>query len=182
MLRHFRLINTLCSRGNDILLTMNKLKQLTYLGAIKNGKLIAPEKRIKLELSQIEDTPDVVIIIRPEKRPKTHEQIKLFHGPMIEQIQAFYMATEGAYISHDVIKSDLKEQFLPKEKQYYSDGSPVMVKIQHPERKGVTFAWHMEKVPSLSDLSIEQMRSFIDAVLRYFLHERGLHIEIHSKE
>ena len=70
--------------------------------------------------------------------------------------------------------------FLPKEKQYYTDGSPVMLILQHPERKGVTYQWHLEKTPSLADLSIEQMRGFIDAILEYYLHERGRHIVIES--
>jgi len=180
MLRYLRLVDTFCSGNNDLLLNMKKLTELRYLASIKGGRLVAPEKRIKAELANTEDTEDVLIIIRREKQPKTWKQLKVLHGPIIEQIQSFYMATEGSYISSDVIKADLKERFLPKEKQYYSDGSPVMIKIKHPERKGVTFDWHMEKVPSLSDLSIEQMRSFIDAVLMYFLHDRGLVIEINN--
>lgn len=36
----------------------------------------------------------------------------------------------------------------------------------------------MEELPSLASLDIEQMNSFIAAILEYFLHERGLSIEI----
>jgi hypothetical protein len=43
------------------------------------------------------------------------------------------MATQGVYQCAEKIKHDLKEMFLHKEKQYYTDGSPVMLTLQHPE-------------------------------------------------
>lgn len=157
---------------------MRRLTQLRYLGSLQSGKLKIPRERMERELAMCEDEQDIEVVIRREKRPKTWPQIKAFHGPIIEQIQADYMAREGVYKSADRIKHELKEAFLKKEPQFYNDGSPVIIKIQHPERRGVTYDWHFERVPSLADLSIEQMRGFIDAILNYFLHERGLHIVI----
>lgn len=161
---------------------MKRLTELSYLGSLKSGKITMPRARMKRELALCEDEPDIEIIIRREKRPKTWSQIKVFHGPIVDQIQADYMAREGVYKSEDRIKQELKEMFLKKEPQFYNDGSPVIIKIQHPERKGVTYDWHYEKLPSLADLSIEQMRDFIDAILNYFLHERGLDIQIDPSE
>lgn len=155
-------------------------KELRYLASLTDGKLNLPRARMERELKAWGNSPDVEVIIREEKRPKSWAQIKAFHGPVCEQVQAHYMDTDGVYKSLDRVKQELKEAFLTKEKQFYSDGSPVMVKILHPERKGVYYDWHMEALPSLADLSIEQMRSFIDAICNWFLHERGLQIEIGS--
>ncbi len=157
---------------------MHRLTSLHYLASLKNGKLTLPRARMEKELAMFEDEPDVEVIIRREKRPKTWPQLKVFHGTIIEQIQSDMMATQGVYQCAEKIKHDLKEMFLHKEKQYYTDGSPVMLTLQHPERKGVTYQWHLEKTPSLADLSVEQMRGFIDAILEYYLHDRGLHIVI----
>lgn len=161
---------------------MPRLTEIRYIGSLKNGKLELPRDRMARELAQYDDEEDIEVIIRREKRQKTWEQIKTFHGPIVNQAQAHYMDTEGEFKSLDRIKQDLKDQFLPKEKQYYDDGSPVMITIQHPERKGVTYKWHLEETPSLADLSIEQMRGFIDAILAYFLHEREFKIEIDPRE
>lgn len=160
---------------------MPRLNELKYLASLKDGKLTLPRKRMEKELAMCEDEPDVEVIIRREKRPKTWAQIKAFHGPVIDQVQADFMAREGVYKSADRIKQELKEMFLPKEKQFYNDGSPVMIKIAHPERKGVVYEWHLERLPSLADLSIEQMRGFIDAIIEYFRHEVGLEIIIDRK-
>lgn len=159
-----------------------RLTELKYLGSIKSGKLHAPRDRMSKELFQIDDEDDVEIVIRREKRPKSWPQIKTFHGPIVNQVQAHYMDTEGLYKSPDRIKRELKEQFLSKEKQFYDDGSPVMIKVAHPERKGVFYDWHMEVIPSLADLSVEQMRGLIDTILAYFLHERGCNIVIEPRE
>jgi hypothetical protein len=161
---------------------MPRLTELRYLASLKSGKLQLPRERMAAELSELEDEEGVEVIIRREKRRKTYEQLKAFHGPICEQVQQHYMDTEGLFKSLDHVKEELKEAFLQKEPQFYDDGSPVMVKIKHPERKGVNYDWHMEKIPSLADLSIEQMNGFISAILEYFLHERGFDIVIESKD
>lgn len=155
-----------------------KLTKRYYTGSLENGKLFVPGDRIKADMLRYADEPVVEITIAPERREKTHAQLAVFHGPIIEQIQSFYMAVDGVYKSDDRIKEELKNQFLPKVPQFYSDGSPVIIKVRHPEKKGVFYDWHFEKAPSLADLSIEQMRGFISEILEYFLHERGLEIQI----
>lgn len=161
---------------------MHKLTQRTYIGRIEAGTLYVPRQQIDRDIMQCQDEPQVEITIRPERKGKTQEQLGAFHGPMLDQIQADYMAKDGVYKSTDRIKYELKEAFLTKEKKYWSDGSPVLLQIAHPEKKGVTMTWHMEQVPSLADLSMDEMRSFIDAILTYFLHERGLTIVIDPAE
>lgn len=160
---------------------MHRLKPLHYLASLKDGKLTLPRARMEAELKLCEDEPDVEVIIRREKRPKTWEQLKAFHGPVIEQVQADKMSRDGVYKCADQIKDELKNQFLPKVKQYYSDGSPVMIQVLHPERPGITYAWHLEKTPSLETLSVEQMRGFIDAIVDYYWHELEVRIIIEQK-
>ena len=156
-----------------------KIKQLSYLALIQGGKLIIPaRKRMQQEIANLEDEPDVLVTIEREKTPKTWPQIKTFHGPIVEQVQAFIEQTEGVYKSPDRVKAILKNMFLEKEKLYWSDGSPKMVTIPHPERKNVSMEWHEARLPSLADLSIEQMRAFIEAILEYYFHECELIIEI----
>ncbi len=145
---------------------------------IKDGKLLAPRPRIGRDLAETLDCPEVEMRLRPVGKNKTLAQLGVFHGPIIEQIQAHYMAAEGVYKCRDRIKSELKDQFLPKKKQYWDDGSPVLVKIPHPEKKGVWYHWHLEQTPSLSTLTLDQFRDFIDAIIAHFLHETGLSIEI----
>ena len=156
----------------------NTLIYLSYECEIKAGQLIAPRQRIKKEISFLADCPEVVMVLKPAGKAKTLQQLRVFHGVIIPQIQDFYMATEGLYKSSDRIKAELKEQFLPKMKRYYDDGSPVIINIAHPTKPGVKMQWHFEETPSLSTLTIDQVRGFIDAILGHFLHEMGLVIEI----
>jgi hypothetical protein len=157
------------------------MKQLTYPASIQNGKLTLPRKQLEKDLQKVGECLFCEVVIREPYRGKTAAQLAAFHGTIIDQVQAFIMATEGVYKSRDRIKEELKDQFLPKEKQYYSDGSPVMVTIQHPEREGVTYEWHMERPPSLAKLSLDDFRAFIDEILGWFQHERGLTIVIEPK-
>lgn len=156
----------------------SNLTELRYLCEIKSGQLLAPRTRIRKDLGELLDCPEVELRLRPVGQNKTLAQLAVFHGPIIEQIQAHYMAGEGVYKCPERIKAELKDQFLPKKLQYWSDGSPVLVKVPHPEKKGVWHYWHLEQTPSLSTLTVDGFRGFIDAILHYFLHEEGLSIEI----
>lgn len=130
------------------------------------------------DFKEIGDCENVQLIIKPEGDEKTSAQIRAFHGPILEQIQSWEMATNGIYKTKDRIKHDLKERFLQKKRRYWSDGSPVIIRIQHPEKKGVSMDWHMEEVPSMAKLSKNQMREFIDAIRDHYLHEYALDIQI----
>lgn len=155
-----------------------RLVSMSWLVEIKDGKMLAPRPRMIKEISELADVPEARLTLCPESNPKTHRQLRTFHGPIIEQVQDFYMAIDGVYKSADRVKHELKQMFLTPVKKYWDDGSPVIIRISHPTKKDVKMDWHMEELPSLGDLSIEQMRSFINAVMEYFLHERGLVIEI----
>lgn len=155
-----------------------KLISLSWIVEVKDGKLIVPGERLKKEISELQDTPEARLQLAPMENPKTHRQLRTFHGCIVPQVQAFEMATGGVYKSLDRIKYELKEKFLEKRKRYWDDGSPVIIKISHPTKSGVSMDWHMEELPSLSKLTIDQARSFIDRILEYYLHECGLHIEI----
>jgi len=158
--------------------TKRKLTKLSWPVEIENGALKIPRERMKRDLYQITDNPEAMLILQPVENPKTYRQLRTFHGPIIHQIQDFIMATEGVYKSRDRIKFDLKDQFLQKRKKYWDDGSPMVWKIQHPTKEGVYTEWHVEEVPSLSDLSIDDARCFINAILDFYLHERQLTIVI----
>lgn len=88
------------------------------------------------------------------------------------------MGMNAIYKTKDRIKHELKEQFLTKQRRYWSDGSPVIIRIKHPEKKGVFMEWHMEEVPSLAKLTKNQMREFFDSIRDYYLHTHGLDIQI----
>ena len=155
-----------------------RLVSLSWIVEIQDGKLIVPGERLKQEISEIQDTPEARLQLAPLENPKTHRQLRTFHGCIVPQVQAFEMATDGVYKSVDRIKYELKDRFLEKQKRYWDDGSPVIIRITHPTKPGVGMDWHMEELPSLSKLTIDQARSFIDRICEYYLHERGLHIEI----
>lgn len=158
---------------------MPEFLPLTYTASIIKGQLFIPNRaEMKNDFLEIGDCENVQMVIRPEAEAKTNKQIRAFHGPIMEQIQSFEMATNGIYKTKDRIKHDLKEAFLQKRRRYWSDGSPVIIKIQHPERKGVFMDWHMEEVPSLSKLTKNQMREFFDAIRDHYLHNFGLDIQI----
>lgn len=141
-----------------------------------------PRERMLKEIAELSDNPEALLILKPMDNPKTHRQLRTFHGPIVHQVQDFIMATEGVYKSVDRVKYELKEQFLQRRKKYWDDGSPVIWKIQHPTKEGVFTEWHVEELPSLSELSIDDARAFIDSILDYFLHERGLTIIIDPVE
>jgi len=153
------------------------LLSIRWFVEVRDGKIIMPTNLIRQEVSVLNDCPRATLTLKQEGKEKTHAQMRTFHGPIIEQVQAFVMATDGLYKSVDRIKHELKEMFLQKKKRYWDDGSPVIIKIQHPTKEGVFMEWHMEEVPSLTELNISQARSFIDHILDYYL-QRGLVIEI----
>ena len=155
-----------------------KLHRLSWLVEIKDGVMKAPRPRMIREISELADVPEAELVLTQAVNPKTHRQLRTLHGPVIAQIQDFYMAVDGVYKSVDRIKHELKQQFLQPVKRYWDDGSPVIIQITHPTKTGVKMDWHMEELPSLASLDIEQMNSLIASILEYFLHERGLSIEI----
>ena len=158
---------------------MPDFTQLTYHCSIVKGQIFVPNRaQMQRDFKEIQDCENVLLIVKPEGEAKTSAQIRAFHGPILEQIQAWEMATNGKYKTKDRIKYELKDQFLKKQRRYWSDGSPVIIKIQHPEKKGVFMDWHMEEVPSLSKLTKNQIREFFDAIRDYYLHEFALDIQI----
>lgn len=158
---------------------MPDFTQLTYSASIVKGQLMIHNRAaMKNDFLDIGECEAVTVIIKPESDGKTNAQIRTFHGPILEQIQAWEMAINGLYKTKDRIKHEVKEMFLQKRRRYWSDGSPVIIKIQHPEKKGVFMEWHMEEVPSLSKLTKNQMREFFDAIRDHYLHNHGLDIQI----
>lgn len=155
-----------------------KLHRLSWLVEIKDGVMLAPRPRMIREISELADVPEAELVLTQAVNPKTHRQLRTFHGPIIAQIQDFYMAIDGVYKSADRIKHELKQQFLQPVKRYWDDGSPVILRITHPTKPDTGFDWHFEELPSLASLDIEQMNSFITSILEYFLHQRGWVIEI----
>ena len=158
---------------------MADFTQLTYSASIVKGQIFIPNRaEMKNDFLEIGDCESVTLVVKPESPAKTNKQIRAFHGPILEQIQSFEMAINHVYKTKDRIKHELKDTFLTKQRRYWSDGSPVIIKIQHPERKGVFMDWHMEEVPSLSKLTKNQMREFFDAIRDHYLHNCGLDIQI----
>lgn len=158
---------------------MPDFTQLSYDAQIIAGQLAIQDRAtMQREIKSLPEGANVLLIVKPRGKEKTNAQLRAFHGPVLEQIQAWEQEVNGIYKDKERIKHELKEMFLPKSKQYFKDGMPVMVKILHPERKGVFMEWHVEETPSLAKLSKSEMRAFFDAFRDYYLHERGLDIEI----
>ena len=126
----------------------------------------------------VKDCPAATLTLEPEGDEKTGPQIRAFHGPIIKQVQDWIMANEGTFKSVDRVKHELKEQFLEKQKKYWSDGSPVILRIQHPIKKSVFTEWHMEETPSLSKLTMDRMRGFIEAIMEFYWDNYQYRIKI----
>jgi hypothetical protein len=158
---------------------MSDQTQLSYEAQILKGQLFVPERaRMQAEIKAMPEGQEVLLIVKPRGKEKTNPQLRAFHGPVLEQIQAWEQETNGFYKDKDHIKHELKQAFLPKVKRYFSDNAPVMVKVPHPERKNVFVNWHVEETPSLAKLTKSEMRAFFDAFRHYYLHECGLDIQI----
>lgn len=158
---------------------MSDFTQLSYEAQIIAGQLAIQDRAtMQREIKGLPEGTNVLLIVKPRGKAKTNAQLRAFHGPVLEQIQAWELETNGVYKDVAHIKHELKQAFLPKVKQYFDDGAPKIVKVPHPERKKVFMDWHVEETPSLAKLSKSEMRSFFDAFRHYYLHECGLDIEI----
>lgn len=160
---------------------MKHLSKSFSLARIESGKLIANSQAIAADVAKMKDG-DVSVEIKPYVRSKTYEQLKAFHGVVVPQVQAFIEDREGMHYTPERVKDDLKAEFLQKVKQYYSDGTPVMVKMQHPEKPKVSYMWHFEKTPSLADLKVDEMNQFLSDIIAHFWEKHGESIVIDSPE
>ena len=155
-----------------------KLIRLSWIVSLRDGQMFVPRERMNKEIAELSDLQEARLELAPLENPKTHRQLRTFYGCIVPQVQAFDLANDGVYKSADRVKFELKDRFLERNKRYWDDGSPVILRIKHPSKPGVGMDWHMEELPSLSSLTIDQMRSFIDRILHFYLHELGFHIEI----
>jgi uncharacterized membrane protein YheB (UPF0754 family) len=152
----------------------------TCIARITAGKLTAVPGLLYKEFESMKDG-DVRVTVEAYVRPKTWEQLKAFHGVIVPQVKAFIEDREGMSYTVERIKDDLKNTFLSKVKQYYSDGTPVMIKMAHPDKKNVSYLWHMEIVPSLADLKVDEMNQFISDIIAHFWETHGESIVIEPK-
>ena len=150
---------------------------------MKHGKAVFPAKilagKLHLDrvlvanwLSQMADC-DVTVTIQNAPNRTTAAQNAYFHGVIVPTIQAFEKETTGIDKDAATVKEELKNSFLPKRKKFYSDGSPVIISVQHPEKRFAQFEWHLELCPSLSELNYSEFKSFISRVQAHYL-ECGL--------
>lgn len=158
--------------------TNTKNPKLVYKFKEEGGTISGPSKRMQEEANKHYAGEFLLLTIERLKDPKTFEQLKGFHGELLHQVKKCLEEQDGISKPKDKIKRNLKEQFLGYEKEYYSDGTPVVVKIPHPDKKGVFCEWHKESLPSLADLTKERMSNFIEEIIEHFLHERGWPIVI----
>lgn len=146
---------------------MKKILKLKYNCQVKNGRITGIKNDLENDLRNIEFA-DIVLIIEEIGDRKTLSQLKAFHGPVLDQVQRCHLENEGEYRSTDKIKEQLKDQFLEKKPIYWSDKTPVMAKVEHPEKDGVFFQYHVKATPSLSELSIAEMNNFITDIIDYY--------------
>lgn len=152
----------------------------TYTGHIINGRITGIGQQLSNDIKDIE-SQEILLTIEPVRRTKTLQQLRAFHGTVLDQVQQCHMEMDGEYMSKDKIKFQLKERHLDKKLLYWSDGTPVMNKVEHPEKPGVYFQYHVKTVPSLADLTKEQMMRFIEAIISEYWHNYQFSIVINEK-
>lgn len=146
-------------------------------GRIKDGKLILSQSQIDQYTKNCLDA-EVIVKVEEIRDPKSYEQIKVFHGTILDQVRECHMENEGEVISKDKLKSMLKNEFLEKIPQYWSDGTQVVQMVEHPDRKGVFFQIPVKVTPSLSKLTKEQMTEFISKIIDHYWQNYGWSITI----
>lgn len=151
----------------------------TYTGHIINGRITGIGQQLSNDIKDIE-SQEILLTIEPVRRTKTLQQLRAFHGTVLDQLQQCHMEMDGEYMSKDKIKFQLKERHLDKKLLYWSDGTPVMNKVEHPEKPGVYFQYHVKTVPSLRDLSKEEMSKFIEAIIYEYWHNYNYQIKIEN--
>lgn len=156
------------------------MKGKEYNGIIINGKITGIGKELTDDIKAIKEMP-IILKIEPVRRTKTLQQLRAFHGTVLDQVQQCHMEHDGEYMSKDKIKFQLKERHLDKKLLYWSDGTPVMNKVEHPEKPGVYFQYHVKTVPSLADLTKEQMMRFIEAIISEYWHNYQFSIVLNEK-
>lgn len=160
---------------------MKRFKKETYLAEIfPDGTIQAQPDRIKKHCAK---WPGKVIRVSLSEPPRsrTLRQNAAFHGTIREQVQKYYQDVEGQYKSLDRIKDELKKDFLIPAPQYYDDGSPVIVEVPHPEKKGVMYKYHLQKVPDTSELTLEEFNDFITSIIDHFWQNCNWSIVIDPK-
>lgn len=143
---------------------------------VTDGKLVLDRSRLEAWLKGKAFRGHLMLTDEP--LPKSLRQLGAFWAALIPQVQQHKMDTDGIFVHEDRIKESLKSKFLSPVKRYYSDGSPVFVRVPHPEKKGIFWDWHLEEIPSMAELSLEKMTSFMSEIIHYYWHEEGLQITI----
>lgn len=156
---------------------MPKFRQITLPCRTSGGKLILDRRSLEQKIQESPDVDELTLVIK-DGRVRSPQMNRAFHGTILDQVQQAHMDVDGEFISKDRLKDKLKEMFLSKVKRYYSDGSPVMVKIPHPEKQDVFFHWHLQEVPSTADLGMEEFSAFINEIQSHYLHNYGCDIQI----
>jgi len=160
---------------------MSRFQKIEVPCRVANGKLLLDRKILEGKVSGALDNDRLTLTIEEKVESKTLSQLGAFFAAVLPQYQQDIIEKEGVFKTIEMIKEDLKKQFLVPKKRYWSDGSPIMVNVPHPERKGVVFSWHLEQTPSLSELTKEEMSAFMSAVMHDALHNRNLDIKIETK-
>ncbi len=156
------------------------MKTKRYSGYITNGKITGIGKELSEDIKDIE-SESILMTIQFVKNSKTLQQLRVFHGAILDQVQQCHMEHDGEYMSKDKLKYQLKDRHLDKVPMYWSDGSPIMNRVEHPEKAGVYFQYHVKTVPSLADLSKEQMMRFIEAIISEYWHNYQFSIVLNEK-
>lgn len=122
------------------------------------------------------------LFVRAERQPKTWEQIKAFHGPIVSQYIDYVQEMEGRTINEERAKRELKAQFLEIQPVFNDDGTAHMIFVPDPYNPGGWVEVHEHRLPSLADLSVEEMNQLITDILDDFQHVRGWPIVIERPE
>lgn len=150
---------------------MARRKKVSVPASVVGGKLVFDDRDLFIrQVSELADSQHMQVDVYP-LNPKTAEQIRAFHGPVCRQVQEIIRELDGTLHQLDMVKHMLKDRFLPKRKRFFTDGTPVMQRIPHPDQDGAFFMHHLEEMPSLSELTMEEMTEFINNIISHFLNK-----------
>ena len=123
------------------------MRQIILFGTIADGKVVLDHQKIfEVYLRSFKKSTRIELVVGPIRKDKTTQQLRYFHG-----VIAAVFSEETGY-TKEAAKGILKRTFLTKNRN----------------TKG-------EYVPSLSELSVQEMSDFIDSCCLW-LAENGIYV------
>ncbi len=135
--------------------------------SVIDGQLKYDQRTVFQNIKNVQNA-ELIMRISEIRDKKSYAQIKAFHGTILDQVRECHIQNEGEIIPKDRLKQHLKAKFLEPQKLFWSDGTTVTQKVEHPDRPNVYFNIAVTKIPSLASLTKEQMTDFISRIIDFY--------------